>query len=438
MMRNNKLYKILRITFLILAIVSMTFSIFYKVGHCEEPSLGASSGGSGNSSYYPFASDVPCYVGVKMGFPNDCNISDSIIESIVADIESDNHNYYKYAANAGFDNINLMLFREYSSGSNQVSFYAFKDGYIDSFTFPSDFSQQSSFCNFRSLNNYFLRVTYDLNDNRITYVSSTNGNSTLTFYPSTSALCWYQTALYDPILGTSIYGLKENVGVTNYPVYLRDGEISFNGSVRFSTSVSSGGGGSDKQDVIDDIDDSIEDSSQLPQVDDELPADPTTPNLIKKILSALKTINKTIGGVGISIVDTLKKILGKLDILDDIKQFYQDYNNIKNTSSADVVSAFQGTIIYTTYSNIRTDISSFLNMFNVTPASSAPTWTIPLNGTVLYNQNYPNIVIDFGFYDRFRNTVSNILVAILTCSCVFNIIRSIPDIITGASGDESS
>ena len=434
MMRNNKLYKILRITFLVLAIVSMTFTIFYKVGHCEEPSLGASSGGSGNDSYYTFATPLPVVPEVGCSKP----LTSEIISSLVNRIQSGPYpTGYPYNEK-GFDNLNVILFNEYNSSNNTLQVIAYYDCYINSFNFPSDYSTSSNFVNFKSLNNYALRIEYNISNDTITYVNSTNGNHTLTFYPLSYSSCYIYSAFSDPILNIDIYGIKTIFNISNYPIYLRDGSLSFSGDVKFSSSVAPSGNESDKQDSIDDIDDSIEDSSQLPQVDDELPADPTTPNLIKKILSALKTINKTIGGVGISIVDTLKKILGKLDILDDIKQFYQDYNNIKNTSSADVVSAFQGTIIYTTYSNIRSDISSFLNMFNVTPASSAPTWTIPLNGTVLYNQNYPNIVIDFGFYDRFRNTVSNILVAILTCSCVFNIIRSIPDIITGASGDESS
>ena len=434
MMKNNKLYKILRITFLILAIVSMTFTIFYKVGHCEEPFLGASSGGSSNSSYYTFATPLPVVPEIGCSKP----LTDTIISALVNRIQSGPYpTGYPYHEH-GFNNINLILFREYSAANNTVEVIAYYDGYINYFSWPSDLTTGSNLVGFKSLNNYGLRLTYDITNDSITYVSSVNGTYTLAYYAIGNSNCYIYTAFSDPILNIDIYGIKTSFDIVNYPIYLRDGSLSYSGDVIFSSSVSPSGGESDKQDAIDDIDDSIEDSSQLPQVDDDLPADPTTPNLIKKILTALKTINSTIGGTGISIVDHLKKILGKLDLLDDIHEFYEDYKRIKNTSSSDVVTAFQGTIIYTTYSNIRSDITSFGNMFNVTPASVAPSWTIPLNGTVLYNASYPNIVIDFGFYDRFRNTVSNILVAILTCSCVFNIIRSIPDIITGASGDESS
>lgn len=289
--------------------------VFYSArifAHCEEPSLGASSGGSGNDSYYPFASDVPLKVGSDMGFPSEISMSDSLMQSIIDDINSGNYPGYNFATNSGFNNVNLALFREFSSGSNQVSFYVFKDGYIDSFDFPSDFSQNSLFCNFRSLNNYYLIVTYDLDDSAIVAVRSTTGNAPLTFYPLGNGSCWIDVVFYDPILGTTIYGLKTNKAITNYPVFLRDGELSFGGSVRFSTNVSSGG----DSDINDEITDNIDDSFDLPQVDDSSPSDSTNiPSWLQKILTGLKTFNKNMLGIGRTIIGKLK------DILDNLKDF---------------------------------------------------------------------------------------------------------------------
>ena len=145
-MNKDSVLKLLRIISLTLIIFSFVFSIARFISHCEEPSLGASSGG--DSSYYPFASDVPLKVGSDMGFPSEVSMSDSLMQSIIDDINSGNYPGYNFATNSGFNNVNLALFREYASVSNQVSFYVFKDGYIDSFDFPSDYSQQSLFCTF--------------------------------------------------------------------------------------------------------------------------------------------------------------------------------------------------------------------------------------------------------------------------------------------------
>ena len=136
-MIHDKMYKFLRIAFLILAIVSLTFTIAYKVGHCEEPSsLGASSGGSNSGSTYFFATPLP----VQPDVGSDV-LSSAIIDSIVDDLENGNYVGYPYNEHGfGVDEINCIIFREYNSSGNYVTCYAYKDMYIDSFTFPSDFS----------------------------------------------------------------------------------------------------------------------------------------------------------------------------------------------------------------------------------------------------------------------------------------------------------
>ena len=402
MMRNNKLYKILRITFLILAIVSMTFTIFYKVGHCA----------SSDNSNLTDQSSIPIAVSFGYGFnPNDWSTLSQTDVVPILHAEMNNH-----VGSGNYRDAKKYFFYEFDSSNNRITFVC---------VFERT-NQGSSNGLYPSL------CYYDSSNNTINYEQIYKGYITLNM--SDLTVYDYRETFQNLVIPVNTFTNVLHHNTALYPFFVNS-ELYDDNSVQIYKHLATS---SSRQDSIDDIDEGIEDSSQLPQVDDNSPSDPTTNNFLKKLLSALKTINSTIGGVGISIIDHFKQLISSIGEYSIIKQFYEDYNNIRNTSSSDVVSAFQGTIIYTTYSNIRSDISSFLNMFNVTPASSAPTWKIPLNGTVLYNQNYPNIVIDFGFYDRFRNTVSNILVAILTCSCVFNIIRSIPDIITGASGDESS
>lgn len=442
----DKLYKFLRITFLILAIVSLTFTIFYKVGHCEEPSsLGASSGGSANDSYYTFATPLPVQPEVGTDV-----LSSVIIDSIVDDLENGNYAGYPYNEHGfGVGEINCILFREFNSSGNYVTLYAYKDLYIDSFTFPSDFTSNSNLCTFKSLNNYFLTFDYDFDTNSITYVASRNGSSSIPFYALGSNLCYIYTAFSDPILNIDIYGIKTNFNILDYPIYLRDGSLSFSGDVIFSSSVGPSGGESDNQDIIDNIDG----SDDLPQVDDSDPADTSNiPSWLKKILSALKSINSNIRGIGVTIVNLLKDLVNKVgEIIDKIGDFFVNFwQNMKNffkhgnddswddwkdNDSSDLVSALDNSLVFGGFSDFKTLVSDIDSCFDVDPVSNVPSWEIPLQGTVLYSNNLQSITIDFSFFNDFKNTWLLFIRAVVCIAFALHVIHQIPSILHGLPGN---
>lgn len=301
----NKVYKVLRIIFLTLAILSMLFAFASKVV------FAASSGGS--STYYGFWSDQPYYVGPPLGVKSDGYVTSNIINALVNRIQSGPYpTGYPYQDH-GFDNVNLILFREYNSSNHQIQCSVFYDAYISSFDYPSDLTQNSNFVTFRSLNNYGIRITYDIDNDSIIYVNSINGNHIIPFYGLGSNSCWISSVFTDPNPVFQIYQINQNQDIFNYPLYIRDGEMSFSSQVVFSTNIRPSGG--DEDSTIDDIEDNIDeaDDSNLPGVDDSDPSDPTsTPAWLKKILTGLKNINKNIQGIGITINKTLNNIKNKI------------------------------------------------------------------------------------------------------------------------------
>lgn len=422
-MRNN-FYKVLRIIVLVLTIISLVFTISYKI------SKAASSDTS--DTYYPFASDQPLRVAPDMG---QAVLDQASLEDMISDLNSGSYDGYNYAANAGFNDVNLVLFREYNASGNYISCYAFKDGYISDFQFPStypleDITSSSLFCNFRSLNNYLLRFDYDFDTSSITYVTSTTGNSTMTFWPLNNNLSWVQNLTPGALV--NVYALIPEKSITNYPVYIRDGELSYNGSVRFSTNYSSGGESPD-QDIIDNIDD-----NDLPQIDDDDPQDPSSVSAwLKKILAGIKLFNNNQNGIGKTIIDLLRDIKDEL-ANNPLKELADDYKAAKNTTPADFVNAYNNTQFAGAVNDLRGDANMFMMLFDVSPALIAPRFEIPLNNTLLYSDQYPSIIIDFAIYDNWRDKVNLVLCAIIAISFIYNFLRSLPDILGGDSGDESS
>ena len=85
----------------------------------------------------------------------------------------------------------------------------------------------------------------------------------------------------------------------------------------------------------------------------------------------------------------------------------------------------------------RTDIESFTGTFNVAPAAAEDVrFSIPF--TLPYvNQNL-QAVIDFSFYDRIRSIVVPFFTVFLIFGMVWSLIRSIPGILHGTSPDGDS
>ena len=140
-MNDNKFYKVLRIIFLTLAIVSMVFGLCKKVGLCASDGQGVS---------YLF--EVPLRVNGSIGTGG--HLDSALVDTIVQKINAGDYSGYNYATNAGFNNIDVLLFNGYNSSGNYVSLYAYKDCYVSYFNFPSDLTVNSNLASFSSTGNY--------------------------------------------------------------------------------------------------------------------------------------------------------------------------------------------------------------------------------------------------------------------------------------------
>lgn len=434
------MYKKLRIIFLSLAIISMVFTLVYKVGHCAD-----SSGSSSDTSYYPFASDVPLPVSSDVGFRAIGNVD---ISHVVDKINSGDYSGYPFNEH-GFNNINALLFYESYQSDNQIEFLAYSDLYLSSFEFPEDLNTGSVIAKFASLNNYYIRVTYNIDTDTIVGVRSDTGVKNLSFYPLGNSLSWVSSVISGQI---NIYQVNKNQNILNYPVYLRDHDLSLSGVVHFSDSVnSSGGSGHSKGGAIADISESIDESTDLPQVDDNAPSDSSSvPSWLQKILTALKSINSNLRGVGVSIVSGIDELIDKIsefcenvwdwikdkfnNFIDSINGVISDYNDLKDTDSDDVITALDNSILFGGFSTFKGYLSTLDSTFNVAASENAPVWRIPLNGTVLYSSRLQYIEIDFSFFDRFHDVWIAFISLVFGFGMIFHILKSIPGIFHGLPG----
>ena len=463
-MNKDSVLKLLRIISLTLIIFSLVFSIARFISHCEEPSLGASSGGPSNDPYYFFATPLPVKPEIGCSKP----LTNEIISALVNRIQSGPYpTGYPYHEH-GFDDVNLILFREYHPRNNTIDVNVFYDGYISSFDFPSDFSSDSTLCTFRSLNNYCLRITYDITNDSITYVTSANGNFNLPFYSLGSSNCYIYTAFSDPILNIDLYGIKTNFDIFLYPIYLRDGDLSFSGDVKFSTTVGTGSG---DDDTNDEINDNIEDTSDLPQIDDNAPNDGTSiPAWLQKILSGLKVFNKNMLGIGKTIISGIKSVISKLTEIietiaewcvkfwDTLKDIWDSLEGLKDgTTQQDAVEEWKRQFNASYFGQLCTLIQSLIagwgNAFNA-DAPSTLVFTIPMmpigipdadSGTVSNTYLFGNsITLNFSWYTQtvyfgktIKTMVNDVFFVFVYASFCFAMLVNAPGFISGVPGSVS-
>ena len=359
---NDKLYKVLRIIFLALAIFSLVFTLAHKVGLCAS---------DGSGVLYPF--QVPLPVNGSLGSGG--YLDSSIVDTIVEKINAGDYPGYNYAANAGFNDIDVLLFNGLNSSGNYLSFYVYKDCYISSFSFPSDFTTSSTLCTFSSTANYYLYIEYQLSTGSISYVTSRTGNISIPFYKVGDRDCYVIQSPSD-----NTYRIDNSKEIRNYPVYLRDGSLSYNDSVVFSTGGSGGGdiedgsGITDIKDIIDSYD------PDLPQIDDSDPSDPSTPGgWLKKILTGIKNLGIYIISSGAGIINTLRSIASSL--LDAINRIYNFLSD--------------------TILNFLQSYSQFFNNL----LSSLPTWIGNVVTAVQNIYNWLYNVLDTLFGDLIANIV---------------------------------
>lgn len=395
------MYKKLRLLFLSLVIISMVFTLVYKVGHCAS-----------DSSEVLYFESMPYIVENNVGASG--LISEAVILRIVDYVLT-------------YDTLG-------SSESLLIVPYGDSNNYHIAAMIPN--SSPNIFDDY--VGNYILyyRVSYDF-DSSGNFISSV----------SNAAFRIYLNNALEYINNRYVY--RFNYFSDSYPVYVRNPQNyrTTNNTQVFTNRI----GGHHKGGSIADIIDSIEDSSELPQVDDSSPSDSSSlPAWLQKILSALKSINSNLRGIGVSIVSGIGELIDKIsefceniwdwiqnkfnNFIDNIGGVISDYNDLKDTDVNDVITALDNSIIFGGFSTFKGYLSTLDSIFNVSASESAPVWRIPLNGTVLYSSRLQYIDIDFSFFDRFHDVWLAFISLVFGFGMIFHILKSIPGIFHGLPG----
>ena len=309
-MKSNTVNEVTKkVIILTLSVIILLCPILWKVN------AKASEG-----DFIPF--DKPLAVTPTMGTTM---LTQTLIDTIVTELESGNYTGYPYNEHGfGADEINLLLFSEYNSSGNYITLYAFKDGYISDFSWPSDYNTGSNMVTFRSLGNYLLRFDYDFDESKITYVTSTTGNCILPFYALGNNLCWIENLMPSQggrvIPDIPVYACIEQKNIRCYPLYLRDGEMSFGGDVIFKS-----GRPTQTDDetarLIQNFIDLYGDIDQLPQVDESTETGTGDSLTLKLIKQYTKGTMNGVQAAGLFIAQTItdsNKSLGdKIETLFD-------------------------------------------------------------------------------------------------------------------------
>ena len=320
--------------------------IFYSArifAHCEEP-LRASGGGSGvdHNQYYEITDFIP----VGPGYGN--NFSQQEIDSICSAADSvtpfDNDIPFAdtYIIVEYDQSLNRLLLAGLCTRGNGI--------YTTRGTWPDTFS-----VTWYSTNNSYVGHSYvyvDLDDYSASWYRWTN-----TYFDS-SVFNWFTQ------FPNNKYYLEKGVIYSSYPLKCPD--TSYNGDVIFKNVDSSGGVSDDNQDIID----NIEDTSDLPQVDDSAPNDPTNiPSWLQKILTGLKTFNKNLLGVGKTIINKLSGIGNRLkDIFDKLKEFFDTWVITFDDGINAIISAINGLKDGTTQEQAKNAWVDGFNNWSLKPA----------------------------------------------------------------------
>ena len=369
MKKIDHVRKIVYIIVGILTIILLVFSLCKKVGLCAE------------SSNSPIEFDpLPYIYGNYIGYSDDPNSSIANNSRILSCIDTAINNYSGYVDSMGY------LVQERNNGGIQVAFFTpDSNGKIVLPDNSSDFTHQISFTCTTS------RLVYWSNN------SVSDVGTSFLFKPSNAI---------ETINGQTIY--KTNTRALGYVLYIHNPQlfVDSEGNQYFATSyepdIPIGPIGHSKGGVLSNYIDShelLEDSSDLPEVDTTQPSDPTTNNLLQKILNGLGVINGSIQSGVLTIGDFIgqgfENVINWFTEPFDSEQFNSDLNQIA---------------LINDFSNLKTQVENcgMFDWSDVTPAQSL-SFTFDVGGAVL---PHTSCVVDFSWYtgltaNNIRQLVNN-------------------------------
>lgn len=417
-MKDNKLYKVLRIVFLTLAIISLIFSLSKKFVHAE---------GATTSTSFP----LPYGPGSNWGFsnPNEVRLptNDELLD-MVSQIETSTGN-----------TVYGLFIYEIASDYSYVTFaVAFNDFWylMPNNTYPS--MPYNDFLNLRTLNtaDVFNCQIWKLENNGSFYFTNSNINS-----PSQSYFFSSGVSYSDTYYGWYPFWHKDFSDILVSPDWSSS-------QVGFVYQGISGGGGFDGPGFTGEATGTLSPSEDFDGQGFNLDFD------FSIDLNPLQVLGEEIKD-GISdfkdrVVEGFQVIGGKIDTFKDrVVEGFQTLTSIPSKVSDiyDYITEpfdeekfsekFEEMELGQELTTFRTDIESFTGTFNVAPAAAEDVrFSIPF--TLPYvNQNL-TAVIDFSFYDRIRSIVVPFFTVFLIFGMVWSLIRSIPGILHGTSPDGDS
>lgn len=434
----NKFYKVLRIIFLTLAIVSMLFLLMKRVG------LAASGGGSDTEGLVrsfplPFGFDS----GYGLTVEQSSYLSQLDYDSIIAQCNSIRPAPYDIVCLVDWTSSENFILGLYSTEWTMS---------INSETLSSQSNIPFEFC---------VGVKY--HDG---YWDPWAGN----YYNPSINIGSHVTSLPDG----SVY-LEEGEFITFYPIYAFDSSLyTDSGFEVFSTSVPDSGSSypewTSKGKFLQNLKENSSELSSdqdLPSVDTSSPADPSNnASWFQKILNGLKvisenikagvyTLGQSIGSFFDSLMDLIDDSVSKIQqslqlVIDTITDKFQDFIDLVEDkwnsflsfftfpSQAEVSSFISSTLSQTELGSLIDVVMSFLNTVGnllgvgiVAPTTLSFSFPYDLFGVT------GTLVLDFSWYTpEIRNIVVAVFLTWFYSGLLIHIVFGFPNLIRGGSGVE--
>jgi len=390
-MKDNKLYKVLRIIFLTLAIISLVFTLCKKVGLCA----------SVNPPSYTTDFPLPYGPGSNIGYGT-FPLTDEIIQGCVS---------------AAFDSSVGSMFSNgysvtvYEIESNNAYITLSINGGDSIVAARSSFPDLVSGCG----------VAFDRNGVAEVRYTVSSGSYSVRYTGSSSSQKWCDFGNHLDSLPTGGNALETGTFISGYPVAFSEGyNRSYNNILVFANADSG-------------INFENGEVTSLPSFD-SLPGNVTSTDDQQTLFDKLKGWLSTLSG-------NIQK--GFKNIEENLTSFFKPYlDNIKGffewvTEPFDPEAASDSLDSIQVISDIRSlnnviGSSGIFDWDNVTP-SSRVAFTFDFGGAVLPHHQYE---INFDWYTgTVKTLILSILVTFLVVGLLVTIINNIPSMIHGHSGD---
>ena len=400
-MKDNKLYKILRMIFLALAIISLVFTLCKKVGLCASvnpPSL--------SSEIFPLP------IGVGYGYnSNNFIYSSEVNDAFINKISTDSSSSYLF--NDSTYGIYLICMNEFDLSNNRlyVNVYGWKSGRV---SFSVNSSTYAITSTGSGADYYLWRCSYDFDDQTVTM--SYQGSYPWSFSPYGNG-----RPFEDSPSGNG-FVFNGNHDFYGYPLFADLTLTDTSGNLLFEVPQTDSGINFENGEVT-----SLPSFDPLPGIVNPSDDQQTLFDKLKGWLSTLSgNIQKGFKNIEENLTSFFKPYL------DNIKGFFDWVTEPFDPEAAkDELEAIQVVSDIISLNNVVGSAGIF-DWDDVTPASRVA-FTFDFGGAVLPHHQYE---INFDWYTGTTKTlILSILVTFLVVGLLVTIINNIPSMIHGHSGD---